>query len=121
MLLGQSAQPRRQEGHSEAVGRPDAHRAGHLLVAGHLGTRGDHVGLHALGHAEQPRAGRGELAARCQPPEQLGAQFLLERSDAARYGGMVQPQSPCCPQDLAGACDRQEDAQIVPVHAATLS
>ena len=113
------AEARREEGDAETVRRADAHRARDgLAVAGDLRAGGDHVGLHALGDVEEALAGRRQLAAGGEPAEQLCAKRLLQRGDAARHGGVVELQPPRRAEDLAGARDGKEDADVVPVHDA---
>ena len=113
----QRAEPRRQKGDAETVGRADAHRAGNgLVAAGKLGARGDHVGFHALGDGEEALAGRRQLAAGGEPAKQLCAERVFQRGDAARDGGVVELQPARRAEDLAGAGDGEEDADVVPVH-----
>ena len=55
------------------------------------------------------------------PAEQFCVERLLERGDPARDCGVVQFQPPCCAEDLAGSRDREEDADVIPVHGSGLS
>ena len=114
---GQRAEPRGEIGDAETVRRADPHRAGdRLAFAGDLGARGDHVGLHALGDAEEALAGRRQLAAGGMAAEQLCAERLLQRGDAAGDGGVVELEPPRRAEDLPGAGHGEEDADIIPVH-----
>ena len=118
MLRGQRAEPRREEGDAETVGRADAHRARNILaLAGDLGAGGDHVGFHALGDGQETLAGRRQFAAGGEAAKQLCAERLLERGDAARDRGVVESEPPRRAEDLAGAGDGEEDADVIPVHA----
>ena len=117
VLGGQRAEPRREIGDAEAVRRADPHVAGDLLAfAGELGARGDHVGLHALGHAEEALAGRRQFAAGGMAAEQLCAERLFERGEASRDRGVVELEPPRRAEDLPGARDGEEDADVIPVH-----
>ena len=117
MLRRQRAEAGCQEGDAETVGRADADRAGDRLVAaGKLRARGDHVGLHALGDRKKALAGRRQLAAGGEPAKQFCAERVLQRGDAARDGGVVELQPARRAEDLAGAGDREKDANVVPVH-----
>ena len=96
-------------------------RAGdRLAVAGDLGARGDHVGLHALGDAEEALAGRRQLAAGGVAAEQFCVEGGLERGDAARHGGVVEVEPARRAEDLPGAGDGEEDAGVIPVHGSKL-
>ncbi len=119
MLRGQRAEPRREEGDAETVGRADAHRARHLLAfAGDLGAGGDHVGFHALGDGEEALAGRRQLAAGGEPAKELCAERLLQRGDPARDGGVVEFEPPRRAEDLArrarrrGRCGRHPSSWL---------
>ena len=117
MLRGQRAQSRREIGDAETVRRADPHRSRDVLaLAGDFRAGGDHVGLHALGDAEEPLAGGRELAAGGEAAEEPCAERLLERGDTARHGGVVELEPARSAEDLAGTRDGKEDADIVPVH-----
>ena len=118
MLGRQRAEPRRQEGDAETVGRADANRAGDgLVAAGEFGACGDHVGFHALGNCEEALAGGRQLAAGGEPAKELCAKRIFQGGDAARNGGVVELQPPRRAEDLASAGHGEKDANVVPVHA----
>ena len=121
MLGGQRAEARREIGDAETIRRADAHRAGdRLAFAGDLGARGDHVGLHAFGDAEEALAGRRQLAARRVAAEQLCVERRLQRGDAAGHRGVVEVEPPRRAEDLPGTRDGEEDAGVIPVHGQRL-
>ena len=121
MLRGQRAQPRSKEGDAETIGRADPHGARNILVAaGKFRARGDHVGLHALGDGQEALAGRCQFAAGREPAKEFCAERIFKRGDAARHRGVVQFQTPRRAQNLAGAGDGEEDADVIPVHASSL-
>ena len=70
--------------------------------------------LHLLGGADEPLARAGELRARRAPVEQLGADRLFERRDAAADRRMVELEPLGGGDELPAARDGEEDADVVP-------
>ena len=98
MLCGERAEPRRQEGHAEAVRRTDAHGSRDIgILPGDRPARGDHVGLHAFGYFQEPFAGGCHLAAGGQPAEELGAKCRFKRRDPAGNSRMIKVEPPRSP------------------------
>ena len=65
---------------------------------------------------EEALAGRRQLAAGGEPAKELCAKRIFQRGDPARDGRVVEFQPPRRAEDLAGAGDGEEDADVVPVH-----
>ena len=77
--------------------------------------------LHLFGCAEESLAGAGQLRAGRAPVEQFRAERGLQRRDAAADGRMIELQPLGGGDELPGARDREEDPDVVPVHAARFS
>ena len=106
----------------EPVGRADAHVAGEFDVeVRDFALRVQEGALHLFGGGEETLAGAGQPRPGGAAVEQFGAERRLQRRDAAAGGGMVEMQ-PLGPGDeLTGAGDGEEDADVVPIHATTIS
>src|SRR5262249_62167922 len=66
-------------------------------------------------------AGAGQPVAVRPPLEQPGAEGLLELSQMPHHGGLAQAQRPRRAAQAARLSQGEEHAQIVPLHAASLS
>ena len=77
--------------------------------------------LHLFGGGEETLAGAGQPRPGGAAVEQFGAERRLQRRDAAAGGGVIETQ-PLGPGDeLTGAGDGEEDANVVPIHATTIA
>src|SRR5690606_16666983 len=115
--LGERAQPRGQEGDAEAVRSANADGAGNVVAfSGDLGSRGDHVGLNALGDGEEAFALLGQLRTSGEAAKQFCAEAFLKRCDPARDGRVVELEPPRGTKDLTGPRHGEEYTNVVPVH-----
>ena len=117
MTLGEIAQRACEVIGREPVRRADAHIARKFEIdAGDLALRMQEGALHLLGGADEALARAGELRAGRAPVEQLGADRLFERRDAAADRRMIELEPLRGGDELPAAGDGEEDADVVPIH-----
>ena len=117
MAGDQTAEARREEGDAEAIGGADTHGAGDGAVEmpdALLGAQ--HLGFHPLGRVQEDFAFGREIAAVGAANEQPRLQPLFQRGDAAAERGVIDAEPLRGPENLAGARNGKEHANVVPIH-----
>ncbi len=74
-------------------------------------------GFDDLGVAHEALAGLGQLVALGAALEERCLQALFQRPDPPRHGGMVNVELARRRRQLAGAGNRQEEPEVVPIEA----
>ena len=76
-----------------------------------------HLRFHPLGHGQQPLPGAGQRGSGRPTVEQHRAEGGLQGVKFSRHRRMVEAELTPGSEQLAAAGDREEDTQVVPVHA----
>ncbi len=111
MLFGEARQHRDDRAHRERRRQPDPQHARQLPGAAQFVLRLHQLVEQGLDAFEVARAGLRERQRARAAREQRRAEFLLERSDRARRGGLRNLEFARGAREAAGAGDAHEQAQ----------
>ena len=113
----QARDDRRQDRVADGIGRCYPHQPGQRCLRGGDGAL-DPEGrvFHRAHRLQHPRPVRGDVVAAGRALEDGEAKPLLERRDPPQDGGVVDAQAPGRPRQRPLARNREDEADIVPIH-----